>query len=117
LEGGLSDPVAAEEEQKVVGADRVLAVLLELAEHPNGATLEEMSLRLSSSKSTVHRALASLRRARLASQVSRGVYVVGDEFIRLAFQNYSARSDSAQVGPALLALSDPFNETAHYAVL
>ncbi|WP_439592857.1 IclR family transcriptional regulator [Microbacterium sp.] len=109
----MTSPEAA----KLVGSDRVLAVLIELAEHPSGATLDELTQALQSPKSTIHRALTSLRTARLATQLSRGVYVLGDEFIRLAFENYAARPDAAIVEPILRALSDRFGETAHYAVL
>ena len=52
-------------EEKLVGADRVIAVLTELADHPLGVTLDELAGMLRSSKPTVHRALATLRRAGL----------------------------------------------------
>ncbi|MCH6472116.1 IclR family transcriptional regulator [Sinomonas terrae] len=109
--------VTDEEEARVVGSDRVLAVLIELAEHPTGVALDELSQRLKSSKSTVHRALTSLRRARLAAQVSRGVYVLGDEFFRLAFQNYEARPEGMLIRPILERLAERYGETVHYAVL
>src|SRR4051794_28816478 len=102
---------------RVVGADRVLAVLTELANHPAGITLDEMAHRLRSSKSTVHRALAALRRAGLAELLSRGVYVLGDEFLRLAFRNYAGRPEGARIEPILQELAARYGETAHYAVL
>jgi DNA-binding IclR family transcriptional regulator len=105
------------EEERLVGADRVLAVLIELADHPSGVSLDELAQRLHSSKSTVHRALASLRRARLATQLGRGIYVLGDEFIRLAFRNQAGRPDGALIEPVLRDLVHRFGETAHYAVL
>ncbi|WP_247046279.1 IclR family transcriptional regulator [Arthrobacter rhizosphaerae] len=105
------------EDEKVVGADRVLAVLIDLAGHPQGATLDELAQRLHSSKPTVHRALSALRRAHLADQVSRGVYILGDEFIRLAFRHHSARPDATRIEPALRTLAQQYGETAHYAVL
>ncbi len=49
--------------ERLVGSDRVLAVLSELAQRPDGATLEELAIAVDSPKSTVHRALTSLRRA------------------------------------------------------
>jgi IclR family transcriptional regulator, acetate operon repressor len=110
--------VASDEEtEKVVGADRVLAVLAELAAHPAGISLDELSQRLSSSKSTVHRALSSLRRARLAAQLGRGIYVVGDELFRMAFTNYASRPDGAIIRPVLDRLAQKYGETVHYAVL
>lgn len=109
--------VSDEAEARLVGSDRVLAVLIELADHPNGVTLDELAQRLHSPKSTIHRALMSLRRAKLAGQLSRGVYVTGDEFYRLAFHSYSQQPDAERVRPVLEALSERFGETTHYAVL
>jgi IclR family transcriptional regulator, acetate operon repressor len=106
-----------QETERLVGSDRVLAVLIELAAHPTGVSLDELSQQLSSSKPTVHRALTSLRRAGLAAQVSRGVYVIGDELFRLAFENYYARPDGALIKPVLERLADRYGETVHYAVL
>jgi DNA-binding IclR family transcriptional regulator len=76
-----------------------------------------MAHRLRSSKSTVHRALAALRRAGLAELLSRGVYVLGDEFVRLAFRNHAARPEGARIEPVLEELARRYGETAHYAVL
>jgi DNA-binding IclR family transcriptional regulator len=108
----MSDP-----EEKLVGADRVVAVLTELADHPLGVTLDELAGILNSPKPTVHRALATLRRAGLADLVERGVYVLGDEFLRLAFRNLDGRPETARVQPLLEELATRFGETAHYAVL
>lgn len=102
---------------RVVGADRVLAVLVELAHHPHGVTLEDLAVALDSPKSTVHRALASLRKLSLAHQTGRGVYTLGDEFIRLAFQNYESRPDTARFEPLLRELASDYGETVHYAAL
>ncbi len=100
-----------------VGAERVLTVLMELAKEPDGLTLDETTRRLNASKPTVHRALASLARVGLATHVSRGRYVLGDEFLRLAFQHQDRRTDSARVEPLLEAITAEFGETTHYAVL
>lgn len=105
------------EDRRLVGADRVLAILVELARHPDGATLEQLSAAMGSPKSSVHRALASLRRASLADLTSRGVYELGNEFFSLAFRNYESRSETSRVEPLLRSLSAEFGETAHYAVL
>ncbi|WP_426738207.1 IclR family transcriptional regulator [Plantibacter sp. 2H11-2] len=102
---------------RVVGAARVLAVLTELAEHPAGIALDDLTGILGGSKSTVHRALAALRAAGLAEQVSRGVYVLGDEFLRLAFLNSAGRPAAARVEPILRSLAERYGETAHFAVL
>jgi IclR family acetate operon transcriptional repressor len=104
-------------EEKLVGADRVIAVLTELADHPLGVTLDELAGKLKSSKPTVHRALATLRRAGMADMTGRGVYVLGDEFLRLAFRNLDGRPETARLQPLLEELASTFGETAHYAVL
>ncbi|HXH36211.1 MAG TPA: IclR family transcriptional regulator [Plantibacter sp.] len=104
-------------DERVVGAARVLAVLTALAQYPTGVSLDDLTGRLGGSKSTVHRALASLRSAGLADQVSRGVYVLGDEFLRLAFLNAAQRPAAARVEPILRSLAERYGETAHFAVL
>jgi IclR family transcriptional regulator, acetate operon repressor len=105
------------DDAKLVGSDRVLAVLLELAEHPTGITLDDLAQRVNGSKPTVHRALASLRKAGLASQSARGVYELGDEFLRLAYRFQDARPETARIDPLLRELAAEFGETAHYGIL
>lgn len=100
-----------------VGADRVLAVLVELGNHPSGVSLDELAHRLSSTKPTVHRALGALRRAGLAAQLGRGLYSLGDEFVRLALRFQANRPEGELVEPALRQLVRMYNETAHFAVL
>lgn len=107
----------AGDEERLVGADRVIAVLAELAEHPLGIGLDELAGILRSPKPTVHRALATLRRAGLADLAGRGVYVLGDEFLRLAFKNLDGRPDNVRIQPLLEDLAIEYGETAHYAVL
>lgn len=109
--------VLSQSDERLVGADRVIAVLVELAEHPLGVTLDELAGSLQSSKPTVHRALATLRRAGLAALVERGVYVLGDEYLRLAFRNLAGRPDTMRIQPLLEELASQYGETAHYAVL
>lgn len=104
-------------ETRLVGSDRVLAVLRELAQRPAGATLDELSRAVGSPKATVHRALAALRRAGFAAQDSPGHYQLGDEFLRLAFTHHEDRPDHVRIRLALQTLAHRFGETAHYAVL
>ena len=104
-------------EERLVGADRVIAVLTELAEHPLGVTLDELAGILNSSKPTVHRALATLRRAGLADLMGRGVYVLGDEFVRLALRNLDGRPETIRIQPLLEELAEVTGETSHYAIL
>jgi DNA-binding IclR family transcriptional regulator len=101
----------------LVGSDRVLAVLKELAAYPDGIGLDDLSRAVGSPKPTVHRALAALRRAELADQDARGRYVLGDEFLRLAFAHHEARPDHLRIQPVLEGLAGRFGETVHYAVL
>lgn len=102
---------------RLVGSDRVLAVLTELAKQPAGATLEEMVRRTGHPKPTVHRALAALKRAGLASQDGRGHYVLGELFLELAFAHYATRPEHAGIHPILERLAGRFGETAHFATL
>lgn len=100
-----------------VGSDRVLAVLAELARHPAGIGLDDLARRLHSPKPTIHRALAALRRAGFAAQQRRGPYLLGDEFLRLAFAHHEARPDHVRIRPVLEQLVARHHEVGHYAVL
>ncbi|MFC8342854.1 IclR family transcriptional regulator [Streptomyces sp. NPDC057280] len=112
---GPADPGPGE--GRLVGSDRVLAVLRELAGYPDGVGLEELTRVIGSPKPTVHRALRALRRAGLADQDARGRYLLGDEFLRMAFAHHEARPDHVRLRPLLQTLAGRFGETAHYAVL
>jgi IclR family acetate operon transcriptional repressor len=107
----------APDDEKLVGADRVLALLIELAQHPEGAALDDLAAAMGGSKSTIHRALGSLVRSGLADQSGRGHYVLGDEFVRLAFQYHASRPVSTRIEPVLAELAERFGETAHFGVL
>jgi IclR family acetate operon transcriptional repressor len=113
----ITPTVGETEQERLVGADRVLAILAELARHADGIGLDEMARTVTSNKATVHRALAALRRAGFATQDGRGRYVLGDEFLRLAFAHHEARPEHERIRPALVTLAHLFGETAHYAVL
>ncbi|MCZ0997473.1 IclR family transcriptional regulator [Streptomyces mirabilis] len=120
--GGSTDPTDEKnadhgDPQRLVGSDRVLAVLKELARHPDGVGLEEMTRAIGAPKPTVHRALGSLRRAGFADQDGRGRYLLGDEFLRMAFTHHEARPEHVRISPLLNTLAARFGETAHYAVL
>jgi DNA-binding IclR family transcriptional regulator len=102
---------------RVVGAERVLAILIELAHHPEGVTLDELAQRVDGPKPTVHRALNTLRKVGLAAQQRRGQYLLGDEFLRLAFQHSERRDVNRRVEPVMRELSALTGETTHYSVL
>jgi DNA-binding IclR family transcriptional regulator len=107
----------AEAATRLVGSDRVLAVLKELAGYADGATLDELTKAVGGPKPTIHRALGSLRRAAFAEQGPDGRYRLGDEYLRLAFDFHEVRPDHVRVRPALETLASRFGETTHYAVL
>lgn len=102
---------------RAVGAERVLVVLKTLAAEPSGLSLDELSARLGGSKSTVHRAVTLLCRLGLAIRLSRGRYLVGDEFLRLAYLHEGHRAPSDRIDPMLHDLASRFGETTHYASL
>jgi len=104
-------------DEKLVGSDRVLSVLTLLASQPAGASLDELVRVSGHPKATVHRALASLQRAGLARKSGRGHYILGDEFLRLAFAHHEARPEHVRIRPLLQRLAERFGETAHFAVL
>lgn len=106
-----------EGDDRLVGADRVLAVLKLLGRHPEGVALEELAREVASPKSTVHRALASLRRAGLAERHDGRRYRLGSEFLRIAFDYHARRPEHLLVLPLLVELSQKFGETSHYGVL
>jgi len=102
---------------RLVGIDRVLAVMTELAEYPEGIGLNELAAAMGAPKSTIHRALTALRKAGFAAQTGRGQYVLGDDFLQLAFKYHEARPDNVRIRGALSILAHHFGETANYTVL
>lgn len=102
---------------RLVGSDRVLSVLTLLASYPTGATLDELFRASGQPKASMHRALAALQRAGFARKSARGRYVLGDNFLRLAFAHHEARPEHLRANPLLQRLVERFHETAHFAVL
>ncbi|MET0929234.1 MAG: IclR family transcriptional regulator [Aeromicrobium sp.] len=113
----LGGPLDSPGGEKLVGADRTLAVLAALATYSDGVSLEEITSAVGSPKPTVHRALSALRRAGFASQDGLGRYVLGDHFLRLAFAHHEGRPDHVRVSATLQALAAHYGETVHYTVL
>jgi DNA-binding IclR family transcriptional regulator len=99
------------------GADRVLAVLRRLAEHPKGVELDRLTRELELPKSSTHRALATLRRAGFVDHDEGGDYRLGLELVRLVFAFHRDLDRPRLVQPAIAALAARFGETAHYAEL
>jgi DNA-binding IclR family transcriptional regulator len=102
---------------KLSGAARVLEALKAVARHPRGAALDQLARELGAPKSSMHRALAALRNARLVDHDAGGSYRLGLEFLRLAFEHYDQLDERAMVEPILQELSTRFGETSHYAKL
>jgi IclR family acetate operon transcriptional repressor len=116
------NPVAAREAsqpaaRKLAGSDRILAVLRILGDYPRGVGLDQLARDTDIPKSSLHRALAALCRARLADHDARGSYRLGLEFVRLAFTYYERLDRRHVVEPLLQSLAERFGETAHYAEL
>jgi DNA-binding IclR family transcriptional regulator len=99
------------------GADRVLTVLRQLAEHPKGVELDRLARELELPKSSTHRALATLRRAGFADHDEGGDYRLGLELVRLVFAFHRDLDRPRLVEPVIAALAARFGETAHYAEL
>jgi IclR family transcriptional regulator, acetate operon repressor len=99
------------------GSDRLLLALKTLGHHSEGVSLDELARELQAPKSSVHRALATLRRAGFAEQDERARYRLGTEFVRVAFEYQERRDEVDLVRPVLLSLAGWFSETAHYAKL
>ena len=95
----------------------MLATLRLLAEYRDGAGLSDLARRLNSPKSSVHRALAALRRAGFVEQNDGDRYLLSYEFVRLVFSYYDGIDDVVRLRPLLEDLANRFNETCHYAVL
>jgi DNA-binding IclR family transcriptional regulator len=95
----------------------VLATLRLLAEYRDGGGLSELARRLNSPKSSVHRALAALRRAGFVEQDSEERYRLSYDFVRLVFTYYEGIDSVARIRPLLDDLANLFGETCHYAVL
>ncbi|MHB1929721.1 MAG: IclR family transcriptional regulator [Acidimicrobiales bacterium] len=99
------------------GAARVLAVFRYLGSVPDGATLGEITAALRSPKTSVHRALGTLRTAGLVSQDPAGRYRYSHDLFRLVFGCYEGVDEAARVRPVLDLLAQRFAEATHYAIL
>lgn len=99
------------------GADRVLATLRLLGGYRDGAGLSELARQLNSPKSSVHRALAALRRAGFVEQDGEERYRLTYDFVRLVFTYYEGIDSVARIRPLLDDLANLFGETCHYAIL
>ncbi|HWD95461.1 MAG TPA: IclR family transcriptional regulator [Acidimicrobiales bacterium] len=113
----LKDIGATGEAKGLSGAERVLATLNVLGSYPEGIGLNELARALNSPRSSVHRALAILRRADLIEQDRDSRYRLGYGLLRLAFSYYEELDEVGRIRPMLSALAEHFGETSHYAIL
>jgi len=88
-----------------------------LGSFPHGVGLNDLAKRLNSPKSSIHRALGSLRRAGLVEQDRDGKYRLGYGFLKLAFSYYEDLDEISRIRPVLTDVAERFGETVHYAVL
>lgn len=95
----------------------MLATLRLLAEYRDGAGLTELARQLNSPKSSVHRALAALRRVGFVEQDREERYRLSYDFVRMVFTYYEGLDTVARIRPLLDDLANLFGETCHYAVL
>lgn len=103
--------------QATSGSARVLAVFRYLASTPDGATLKEVADALGSPKTSIHRALSTLRKAGLVAQSPVGRYRYSHDLFRLVFGCYEGIDETARIRPVLDRLARRFGEATHYAVL
>jgi IclR family transcriptional regulator, acetate operon repressor len=99
------------------GVDRALRVLDALSAHGSGITLSEISTAAHVPKSSLHRTLTALRRRGFVAQREDGRYLIGPDFVRIAFDFHERMDVRVLVRPALDALRDEVNETIHLGVL
>jgi len=116
-EDGRAVPAQPPDARGQSGAARVLTVFRFLASVPDGATLNEITAALGSPKTSVHRALAALRKAGLACQNGDGRYRYSHDLFRLVFSCYDAIDEVARIRPVLSVLAQRFGEATHYAIL
>lgn len=107
----------SEDSPSLSGAERVLATLSALGAYPEGIGLNDLARVLNSPRSSVHRALATLRRADLIEQDRDSRYRLGYGLLKLAFSYYEELDEVGRIRPMLSSLAAKFGETSHYAIL
>jgi IclR family transcriptional regulator, acetate operon repressor len=113
----VKDIGSSAEVKSLSGAERVLATLTVLGSYPEGIGLNELARALNAPRSSVHRALAVLRKADLIEQDRDSRYRLGYGLLKLAFSYYEELDEVSRIRPMLSALAERFGETSHYAIL
>lgn len=105
-------------EPPVVDAiDRALQLLLALAAAgPSGATLGQLAASTGANKSTLHRALGTLRARGFATQSAGGEYQLGPAAMSLGERFLTPERLAESLHPALVALSRETNELVHLGI-
>lgn len=103
---------------RVEAIDRALLVLGELAAAgPDGAPLADLAERTGLNKSTVYRALSTMRLRDFATQsVTNGYYQLGTHALSLGERFLTPQHLSHLLHPTLLALTQETNELVHLGV-
>ncbi len=109
---------AMQELPKVEAIDRALAVLVALADAgPDGATLAQLAEATEVNKSTIYRALSTMRGRGFATQsVASGLYRLGPEAMNLGSRFVTPERLAQALHPALVALSRSCDELVHLGV-
>jgi DNA-binding IclR family transcriptional regulator len=97
--------------------DKLVRLLETLRDHPRGLTLQELAAKTGYVKSSIHRALQSLRQHGYIEQSAAGAYALGVQFLLLARGLHEGIGLIAYARPHLRELVDTFDESAYLAIL
>jgi IclR family acetate operon transcriptional repressor len=107
-----------EDRGPVESVDRALSIVELLGDAGAGLSLGFLAERTGLPKSTLHRSLSALRRRGFVMQQrDTGLYLLGPDFLRVAFTFYERLDVRTVARPLLSALRDEFDETAHVGIL
>lgn len=97
--------------------ERAAAVLMELAHHPKGITLSELSRRTGVAIGTLHRTLAILRGVDLVRETSDGRVALGAGTAVLAGAFFDGLDIRSEARPLMSEIATRTGETVHLGVL
>jgi DNA-binding IclR family transcriptional regulator len=97
--------------------DKLVRLLEVLREKPGGMTLQQLAARTGFVKSSIHRALQSLKHHGYIEQSATGTYALGVQFLLLARAVQEGTSLIAFARPHMRELADTFDESAYLAIL
>jgi DNA-binding IclR family transcriptional regulator len=97
--------------------DKLVRLLEVLREEPGGMTLQQIAARTGFVKSSIHRALHSLKHHGYIEQSATGTYALGVQFLLLARAVQEGTGLIAFARPHMRELVDMFDESAYLAIL